>query len=242
MGMPPWSWWEGEQGGVLVWAGRLPRGRPSAESECCERAHRRRRADATRPRCPSGHHSCSDKRLADLPHHFRQPGEDELGIEPKHPIPQAPEPPLAPSISASPERVVAAIDLDDQFCLGRDEVNDVLPEDCLPAKRNAESFCTERCPEPALRSSGRNAHLLSPRREKLRALSGAGIPRAHSDLHDAACCRACVPQGAGSVPRRSRAACASPGAAQIVRPSQTGPAVCRVVEPRRAALRHPSEL
>ena len=190
----------------------------------------------------SGDTSCSDKCLADLLHGFRQRGEHDLCIEPKDPIPQTPEPAIAPSISLSAIGVIGPINFEDQFRLGSEEVHDVLTENCLPAKRNAKPFSPERCPERALRSSGRNAHLMSARGEKLRALSKAGIPRAHSDLRDAACCRACAPQGAGSVPRPRRAACTSPGAAESVRPSQTGPAACRVVEPRRAALRHPSDV
>ena len=126
--------------------------------------------------------SSGDKRLADLPHRFRQPGEHELGIEPKHLIPQAPEPPIAPSISAPPERVVATIHLNYEPCTGGEEIHNVLPEHSLPAKRNAEPFSAERCPEHALRSSGGNAHLLSAGREKPRALSEAWIPRVHGDL------------------------------------------------------------
>jgi hypothetical protein len=47
--------------------------------------------------------------------------------------------------------VIAAIDLDDETDRRREEVSDVVPEDDLTAKLNAELFTAKVQPEPGLR-------------------------------------------------------------------------------------------
>jgi len=87
--------------------------------------------------------------VAQAPHRPREVAHDELRFEPEHAVPRALERPIAPRIGARALLVVAAVDLDDEPHLRREQVDDVPAEHGhLPLEPHAEPPATHRLEEP----------------------------------------------------------------------------------------------
>lgn len=80
-------------------------------------------------------------------------------------IPEAAQLPVSLGVIELAPEVGAAIDLDDEPDVGREEVDDEGVEDDLPTKPNAELATAQRLPETRLRECRMHAHVASPRRE-----------------------------------------------------------------------------
>jgi hypothetical protein len=68
-------------------------------------------------------------------------GHDQLALETQHPIPCTPEHSIAPLVRATAPTMIATIDFDYQRDSESQEVDDVVPDDRLPAKRNPRAGC-----------------------------------------------------------------------------------------------------
>ena len=75
--------------------------------------------------------------------------QDELGLEPEHPVAHADELAIAPSIGRALALMTAAIDFDDEHGSRSDEVSDVMTEHHLTTKRHAQLPRAKGEPESA---------------------------------------------------------------------------------------------
>ncbi len=87
-------------------------------------------------------------------------------LNPEHAIPQPRKTSIPPRISPSAPRMLRAINLHDQPATGANEVTDVLGNDDLTPKRNAELSVHERAPEHRFRRKHVGAHARGARFEK----------------------------------------------------------------------------
>jgi hypothetical protein len=75
--------------------------------------------------------------------------------------PARPEHSIAPRVGATAPAMIATIDFDYQRDSRSQEVDDVVPDDRLPAKRNPEPAAPQRLPQPCFSERGAQPHFAS---------------------------------------------------------------------------------
>jgi len=106
------------------------------------------------------------KRPPDAGKRQRELPPDESGVEPKHPIPEPRELPIAPSIGGTPVLVTPAVDFNHKFRARRDEVDDVVTDGHLTPKRHVELPGAQGEPELLLGLGRARAHQLGALHEQ----------------------------------------------------------------------------
>ncbi len=125
-----------------------------------------------------------------VPHH-------QLRGHPDHPVAEPPQLPIPPHVSPRAAGVIPAVHFHDEPDTGRAEVDDVLADDDLPPKRDAETAAAELSPEQRLRRGGSQPHGAGARSEELSTSTAHRNLRGPGEGPDRA------PTGAGSVTRPS---------------------------------------
>ncbi len=134
-----------------------------------------------------------------LPHH-------QLSSHPDHPVAEPLQLSVPPRVSPRAASVIPAVHLYDEPDTGRAEVDDVLADDDLPPKRDAQTAAAELSPEQRLRGGGSDSHGAGARSEEL------STSTAHRNL-----------RGPGKGPDH-----AASGAGSVTRPSPLAQ-ICRLI-------------